>query len=501
MSQVEVGTASVAGAIVLGVGSLALLAVAGVAVIGAAGAVSLVTKGAGKAREIEKKRKAELEEARRKALLHAIEALRVESEERIRALHDEAAKRSLKKALEETMRSCKAEIGEGQSADLLFREFRRKILDAELEEKFANVCYTDFEALRLRIEKNLSPAFRSEWDGIQRSWSEVHSLSYERRIASMPLLLERANQLVQRMNDFRDISIDGLSEEVVTLCCHPKEAIRQDDKIESLRAAIADFASRISFFERDEAEKQQHLLKEAETCTSVARLSLIRNMFMTNYNKIKEARTLTESFKQEIRELLPLLEKARNADSLIVRMEDLLEERDIPRGEYSGLYMEAQQLLAEQMESIVDTAVAQKVEGILEGMGYSLVAEDFSETGDSFTGLRPGEVRHLETPYNGYRVRVRVEEGKVSTRLVRVVANEKETLAGGEYQRQKDEETGKQWCRDLKVFHDSLEKEGVFIASLLHKEPGEEPVEVMVDGRSAPAKHTADAGAAMRSRP
>ena len=36
MSQVEVGTASVAGAIVLGVGSLALLAVAGVAVIGAA---------------------------------------------------------------------------------------------------------------------------------------------------------------------------------------------------------------------------------------------------------------------------------------------------------------------------------------------------------------------------------------------------------------------------------------------------------------------------------
>jgi len=492
MSQVGVG-AAVVGPVVIGAGALAVIAVAGFAVVGTA---SLVSAGVGKIREMEERRKAEYEAARRKALLHTMEALRAESFERIRALRDEPAKRSLEEDLEATMRSCRAEIESGRSPDALFREFRRNLLDAALEEEFSEGFYADFGVLRSKAEENLLPASRSEWDKILRSLEEVRTLPRERRIAAMPLLLERANEFARRMSSVQSISLDGISEEVAILR-RPEGGVSRggDDEIESLRASIADFAARIAFFDGEEAGKHRHLLKEAADCASVFRLSLIRDVFMTGYGKAKEAATLTASFKQEIRELLPLLKKARNAESMIVRMEELLEARNIPREAYSPVYTQTQRLLAEQMESMVDAAVARKVEGVLEGMGYALAEEVGSE------GLREGEIRYIETPYDGYRVRLRVDGGKISTRLVRVAADEKEARSGGEYQRRKDVEAGESWCRDLDAFYAALENEGIFMANLFRKEPDEELVEVVVDERCASRRRAASRCAEMRARP
>ena len=504
------GTGALGAAVVAGAVIVTAATVAGASYVGYKGAVAgarVLSKGvaaAGRAaerRRIENENQRRIDEQRRleehrKLLTQAAEALTSDLSAQVGALGDAGTKRSLEASLRQTLSSCRSEIQRGGTAiDEAFREIRYKLLDAKMEESMANSLASDFESLASRVEANMLPGFRGEWEKMLASAKETSNLPTEQRTRALRSLIAGANEFAGRMGKAAGISLEGIVEDVFIVPSPAKRPGVPDpaEEIETARADIADFGGRIAFFDRGEAESLRPLMEEAVSCASPFRLSLIRDQIKTTYGKLKERRVLAELFKQELRELLPVMKRTRNSESLIFRMEELLEAGEVRRDDFSPLYREAKTVIAEQIERLIDDEMARRVEGVLGEMGYSLLTEDGREAETSLAELRPGEVRHLETPYEGYRVRVRVDGGKIATRLVRVAASEAEK-AGDEYQRQKDEETGKKWCGDLDAFYGALEKEGVLVEQLLRKEPGDEPLDVIVEAKGASRKRRVSAG-------
>ena len=67
------------------------------------------------------------------------------------------------------------------------------------------------------------------------------------------------------------------------------------------------------------------------------------------------------------------------------------------------------------MENIENAMLAEKIGQVLNGMGYTLLDEQGTPT-----NLVPGEIRMLSTPFEGYRVRIKVNKNNnVTTHLIR----------------------------------------------------------------------------------
>jgi hypothetical protein len=180
--------------------------------------------------------------------------------------------------------------------------------------------------------------------------------------------------------------------------------------------------------------------------------------------------------------MLPLVKRARGAEDIIVRMEDLLTEREVPRTKFMPLYTDIKALIAEQLESITDEFAAEKIGKVLDELGYSLVDADGK-------GFAAKEVNYIESPYEGYQVKVKVDKGgTLSTRLVRVVDSEEEKNSPSEYQIQKDIEVGKKWCKDLDAFHEKLKSEGFEFKTTFRKEPEEQPLDIVVKSAASKKK-------------
>ena len=294
-------------------------------------------------------------------------------------------------------------------------------------------------------------------------------------------------------------SLAGLVEEKYTI--PPSKVLSQenkrDKKLASLVSDIVNFGARIAFFDENEARKIHPLVDEAASGKAgrdELRLTAIRQEIKMRYGKLKEQKILTEMFKQEIHEMLPLVKRARDAETLIVRMDELMTAGEVSRADFTPLYEDAKIFIAGQLESITDKIVMEKVSGALNEMGYTLVGED----GQSIAAQ---DVNYVESPYDGYQVQVKIDKGALATRLVRVVGSEEEKNAASEYQRQKDIETGRKWCRDLDVFHEKMKSEGIEFNTKLRKEPEEEPLRVIVKaGGGKKRKRVAKAAARSNSR-
>ena len=53
---------------------------------------------------------------------------------------------------------------------------------------------------------------------------------------------------------------------------------------------------------------------------------------------------------------------------------------------------------------------------------------------------------------------------------------------------------GKKWCANLKQIHEELAKEGLPVKDIFRKEPGEEPLDIVVDASMRKQRKKAAAG-------
>ena len=443
--------------------------------------------------------------------VHISEALELgnrvigEIQRKIDAISDEREKERLRSELERESASFRSEAARYMFGlpDTMFREIRRKVIAVQMDEKLARSLNDEFNKINSAMSGKIPPGFIPEWSEIQSELQKTNALTLQNKVKSLTALLGGTRTFAEKAAHAANISLAGLVEEKYTIpvrIFYPENKAREKNeksgRLASLLSDIADFGARVAFLDESESRKLRPLIDEAASETTRAnefRLTAIRSEIKMRYGKLKEQKVLTEVFKEELREMLPLVKRARGAETLIVRMEELLTAHEVRRAKFMPLYGDVKILLADQLERITDETVAEKVGGVLSEMGYTLVGED----GENLPILPAREVNYIEPPYEGYQVKIKVDKGgKLSTRLVRVVGSEDAKNSASEYQRQKDIEIGRKWCKDLDAFHDKMKSEGIEFKTTFRKEPEEQPLDVVVKADSAGSKKREKAAAA-----
>ena len=452
------------------------------------------TRGERRAQENQERLRQREEETNRRladcAWAQACQGLQAEIDGVRTALEREALTSSLK-AMEAPFRAA-LKREDGAAAEMAVNGMRLRIAKVRVDEQVLASQRMDLLRVLSRLERDAPAGFRAELEALRKDGEAPGCSFIEDKTQRVRELLARAHHLAGEVAQANAISLEGLEEERLFIppirSAHPSQPMRsvqsgqaqsaQDPAlVAGLVSDICDFGARVAFFSQGEAEALKPLVLEAKKGAPTARLRLIRDQVKTTYGRLRERAVRTDLFKHDLQDFLPPLRRAQGetARKLCARMEDLLEAPVISSDEYKYIYKAVRVTMEEQMEAIADAMLAERVSATLEEMGYSLLDEDGAE-------LTPGKMRTLATPYDGYRVQLKVTEaGDVATRFVRVVGSEEERAHLSEYQRQKDMEANKKWCRDLERFYAALEEAGLPMESAFRKEPGEEDLVLLVD--------------------
>lgn len=365
------------------------------------------------------------------------------------------------------------------SAEKIIADMRKKIISVQADEKFLASQKNNLLKNLSSLEKISSAGFKSEIESIRQSSTKKFNASINEQTRQIKNLMSQAGKLAEEIEKANAISLEGFKEEMIFIPPALDEDKKAKDELTAIINDICDFGERIAFFDKKEAEQVKPLILEAKQEKSQARLNLIRTQIKITYGKLKEAAVLTSMFKHDFKEFLPLMQRADGAANLCLRMEDLLTAQEISRDQYNEIYKAVKEIYLEQAEAVEEKFFAEKVAKTLGDMGYSLL----DESGAPVENISTGKMNLLNTPYEGYKARITVShDGKISTRLVRVVGSEAEKNSVSEYQRQVDIETGKKWCKNLEDFYKKLEAEGIIMGNtILRKEPEQEILDVIVD--------------------
>ena len=266
----------------------------------------------------------------------------------------------------------------------------------------------------------------------------------------------------------------------------PAPLVQAPDSRERRRRTLLDEARRfhllLARLDVAAADACLPLLAEVTASTDDQRLALVRDSICLKYGETREA-TATSAIHREV--LQPLPDQVRQlpgGTELATMLELLLEQPLISVEEYREAVRQAHDLLYRCHE---EQALLARVQDTLEQLGYATLA---GKDGVTEQGLLAGEVFFVETPWEGYRVMLRLSpQGELLTRLVRLVATEEERKTVGAYQKQKDLEVAKRWCHDYDKLIAVMEQQGITCAVNLRKAPEEEEVLCLVDASAAPA--------------
>ena len=391
----------------------------------------------------------------------------------IKTIHD---RKLIENAIDLLQDSYMLAIKEGNSslADHIIEEMRGKILSVQMNERMLESRRDKIMKAIEELEAKAPEGFSHELADMKRnipvSWHSLAELSEKIGAVS-----ESLQVILGDVSMANALSLNDLEEETAFI-----PTLKSPAENCGLNASfvkdICDFGERIAFFDENEAARLEALIIEAEKESSVSRLKAVRDQIKAVYGRLRERAILTEMFRRDLGDFLPPMKKAVGTEELCVQIEDLMTASYITREEFSRIYRAVKEVFSSQIESIVDKLFAEKIGGKLKSMGYSL-ADEAGNPVDVF----PGKVCTLSTPYEGYQMRLKIGRDKsIVTRLVRTVESEEEKAHVSEYQRQKDTETGKKLCADLREFYKSLEDEGIKVHELMRKEPGQEALDIII---------------------
>jgi hypothetical protein len=270
----------------------------------------------------------------------------------------------------------------------------------------------------------------------------------------------------------------GVAEEAPPVVAAP-------DSRERRCAFLANEAKRFQLLiARHDASAAKELIPFVEELTQGAdeqRHKLVRDMIRLKYGALKEAVANTTIYREILESLPGQVRNIPGGGEIATDIERLLGQSSITTEEYNEGVRQAHDFLFRRYE---EQALLGRVRDTLEQLGYATVP---GVDGITEEGLLAGEVFFVETPWEGYRVMLRLSaQGELLTRLVHLVANEEEKQNRSSYQRQKDLEVAKRWCGDYDRFMAELGEQGVSCSVNLRKAPEEEEILCIID---ASVKH------------
>ncbi len=431
-------------------------------------------------RKLEAERQRKLKEERKRMIANSWRQIQSELKRQVKSIKSEPEREkllgsitSLEKPYIETMNG-----NDTYKAENIVNRLRQEIISMQAEEELILSRQGKLSEFLSALSKNAHAGFTEEINAIRKKNTISASNSVDEQNKRIKLLFTEAQNLAGEISRANSISLEGITEQTfIILPVVPRVNESKSSESVELLQDICDFGGRVAFYDEDTADSLKPLITEAKDCKEISRLKLIRSQIKTTYNHLREQAVLTAMFKRDFKDFLPSMRRLQNTESLCLRMEELLTAPIISRDDYNKIYKEVKAVFTEHFDDIIEAAFAEKISETLAGMGYTL----FDENGRP-AALTPGQLRVIDAPYEGYRVRVKVGRDKsLVTRLVRVVGSEEEKTSVSEYQKQQDIETGQKWREKVMGLYNVLRDEGIPMKIVHSKEPGEEPLDVVVD--------------------
>lgn len=375
--------------------------------------------------------------------------------------------------------------GDASSAGHIVNSLREKMFSLHADELILKDKQNNLLRMLCEMKAKAPEGYLPELEVLSKD-IPADNLSLGEQSRRLNTLAERLSSVMHTISAASQISLDGLVEDRVFLPPVHKESSPNTSELQNAKLLedICDFGTRLSFFGQDEADKFRDLILEAKDGAGTFRLKAIRDQIKTTYGYLRERAALTGMFRQDCQEFLEAMRNAAGTENLCARIEALLQSEYISREEYNEVYKSVRTVFQAQAGKIIETLFISTVEAELEDMGYQLLDEKGNPV-----KLAQGKIHTLDTPYDGYKLRVKVgEDHTVATRLVRAVGSEAEKSSVSEYQKQKDTETGRKLCSDLNRIYATLRKDGLMINEVMRKEPGQETVDVVIDKSIASRK-------------
>jgi hypothetical protein len=307
---------------------------------------------------------------------------------------------------------------------------------------------------------------------------------------------------LQEMHELKDLArtADTSALEKKKSTPHPaREGTAAKPEITRAVAEIRDWAGRIALMDASEGEKLRPILEKISADTLFPdRLTRIRSQLKRTWGALRERRASTEFFRETLTETARMARlhqaaaKSAEGAELARRCEEMCEDgrRFIERADFMMLYEDIAKFAYDREMEIADDYFVSRMKSALDEMGYELLPDEAAEKPleNADIPIRPGEVRYMASPYDGYRVMVKADTGgALSARLVRVVAANEEKDTPGADQGQKDIEAGQKWCRDFDGFLARMRELGLPLETTVRIEPGESPLLAVVD-KKQPAR-------------
>jgi hypothetical protein len=393
-------------------------------------------------------------------------------EGRASGVEDEAAVLGLRLRLARTRESVESDSMSDASAQNIFAELDEISLELHRAETDIKLCRAREEAIFSSLERyvtagGLTPDERA---GIDREMAAASRMNAGDRLSALARVSEKLPALEH------DRPAAGGENPSVE-----KPRVRED--YDDIRRDIRDFASRISMLDETERRRAEAIAQQAGADTRFPdRLEDLRKQIKTLWGTVREREASTSFFRNTLAELKNDLSNAGKSFEtpeglkLMQRCDAMCGARHIERTDFMDLYEDLARYAADREKDIADALFAGKVRESLEELGYEVLEDIGGASGtDTFV---PGEVRYLESPYDGYRVMAKVEKGgTLAARLVRVGENGGQT-GGSEAS---DIAVGKKWCADFDRFLEKMRQAGLSMDVTLRKEPGEAEIMTIAD--------------------
>lgn len=380
--------------------------------------------------------------------------------DRIAALSSSSARKSLEEHYERSYRQYKADASRGQwsQLDSLVRNLRTLITETEIEE---HSC--------AQLERELGQL------------CEELSTTHPEKTSTV---IEGVRESLQKTPTDRFTFLANSIAAIKPLADTHKQGISLD---QPCVAEILSFAEKIKILDVDAFERLAHFIEEIELGTPFrGRAEMILTEFKIQYASLKEEMAIAQTLRDELAPLLPLLEKTEDGKALAMQISEAMRTKFISRKEFLDLYERARVHIWESIEREREQELTSRATTLLEGLGYQLEDERALEKKHR---SHTDEIHYFNSPYKGYHVMVKISEGdRIATRLVRFVENGSEM--DSPYQKQRDIEIGKNWCKDLNYFLQELENQGFSIQKILRQEPEEANILVICDPNRAHSKNT-----------
>lgn len=329
------------------------------------------------------------------------------------------------------------------------------------------------------LPKDLPDSFKNDFEDLKEKFNEIKAISLLKEQSESLIKFEKSfNRLLKEYNLAQNINISNIEEQKLSLS-------PIDENIIKIKEEIYTFSNKIKNLDEEVFSELNILIEETNESKYEQRLAIIMDQIKLKYGKLKEQIAETNVYKYNLVKLMGVISNFRGSEELLNQITSLLLNKYIDKNNFDELSRRLNEFVAHSQNTELIKAKKSefigKVKNTLEGLGYGVI-DDTQEKQDIIPKLEKGEIVYLDTEWKEYKIMLKIDEkSQIATRMVKFVSSEDEKTNVSTYQRQKDAEITKKWCKDYDRFLENMKDQGVNLDIKVRKEVEEEPVMYIVD--------------------